>query len=204
MNLGSPQFRHLGGSGQADFIQTVMAMHDQDVAAAELPRRLGERRQPGFAVYPKHLMRGRRRVTEGTHEIEERADSQFLARADGMAHGAVVCRGKEKTDAHGLDTSSHLCRREIEAQPQGLEHVGATATPGYRTIPMLGHPRPGRRCHQGGRGRDVEGIAGITTGAAGIHQMIGVYRYPGHEGTQGTGRPYQLLYPLPLHAQAHQ
>ena len=63
---------------------------------------------------------------------------------------------------------------QVEINPQCFQHIRRAAGRRYRAATVLGHLRARSSSNQRTCRRDIEGVRGITAGAAGIHQMFAI------------------------------
>src|SRR5690606_18049204 len=113
-DLAVLQFSHLGFGGQADFIQPVFRMHHHHMLTAQPSQHFGHRPTELTIENADDLAFDVGRIGHGAEHIEDSAQAQLAARANGKAHGTVMGRCKHKTYADFLHTASHLLRRNIE------------------------------------------------------------------------------------------
>ena len=92
-----------------------------------------------LAVHPHHLTIRLGRIGQGTQDIENRAYTDFLARAYGIFHGAVQSRRKEKADTDITNAPLHNFRGYIEIDAESFENIGASTGRRHRTVAMLSY-----------------------------------------------------------------
>ena len=149
-------------------------------------------------------MRRPRRVGQRAEQVERRANGQFAAHRDDVAHRGVHRRREQERDARLRQALRQHVRACREADAERLEHVGAAAPARHRSIPVLGHRHAAGRHHDGGGRGDVEAAAAVASRAA---QVGG-----GPRGDGNLDRPVahrrreadDLVRPLALHREAHE
>mgnify|MGYP001409094550 CR=1 FL=1 len=80
------QLRHMGGAGQADFVQAIFRVHHHDVLGAQAVQNLRHGAAKLFREHTDQLALDVGRVGHGTEQVERGAHPQLLPRRSGMAH----------------------------------------------------------------------------------------------------------------------
>jgi hypothetical protein len=138
-------FGDLRVAGRRNLIDAIRAMDDPGAIRSQ---HLQGSREEFREFRPRHahqLATSLRRVREGTKKIERGPDPQIAAGLSRMLHCRMKRRRKEKRDASGRETPfDHLgLRRDID--PEGSEHIRATARAGHGSVPVFGNPYTARR-----------------------------------------------------------
>jgi len=85
-----------------------------------------------------------------------------------VLHGAVQTLGEQKADARLPDALFDDFRRCGDVDAHRFEDVGAATTAGNGAVAVLGNGQAGPGYDQGGGSGDVEGVAAVTAGSAGV------------------------------------
>ena len=149
-------------------------------------------------------MRGLGRIGQRAQHIEDRPHPDLPPRPDGVFHRPVQHRRKQESDAHLVETASHLLRRNLDMHPQRLQHIRGSALRRHRAIPVLGHANSRSGHHERGRSRDVERARAVAPGPAGIQHHFMLRAHPRGLLPHHLRGSRNLLHRLPLGAQAHQ
>ena len=93
--------------------------------------------------------------------------------------------------------SPQRCERDVDADAEGFEDVGGTAAGAGGAVAVFGDVRAGSGSDDGGGGGNVEGVAAIAAGAAGVDEMRGPEACVGENGggvaTHDGGETGELL-----------
>jgi len=94
-------------------------------------------------------------------------------------------------------------RREHDVGAERLQHVGAAGLRRHRAVAVLGDARAGARRDEHRRGRDVERVRGVATGADDVEECFRFrHRHPGRELAHHLRRRGDLANGLLLDPQA--
>jgi hypothetical protein len=129
--------------------------------------------------------------------------TELTARPRDVAHGGMKDLREQKAHADLFQTGRHLLRREIDAHAERFQYVGAADRTRHRPIAVLGNGQPRSRGDEGGGGRDVERVAHVAAGAAGIDD-VALCRHARGIAPHRARRAGDLLDPLALHPERDQ
>ncbi|OQA39024.1 MAG: hypothetical protein BWY52_03173 [Chloroflexi bacterium ADurb.Bin325] len=193
------------GTGRSQLVNVAVAADDDGRDRSQLAEHVGQVLGQVGGEDAHQLAARACRVGQRAEDIEDGAHVQVAARADGVLHGRVQLRGKQKADADLVHAAPDLLRRQVEVDAQLGQHVGAAAATGAGAVAVLGDAHARARRHEGDRRADVERARPIAAGAAGIEQVAVKARgHPDGVGAHGAGAAQNLGLGLALHAQAHQ
>ena len=99
------------GAGCGQFVQLTRTVHNEGSAAAQLLQHAGKHLGQRRVVDTQQLRFCACRVGQRSQDIKDGADTQFAARADGVAHGGMEIRRKEKADADFVNRLRYSLRR---------------------------------------------------------------------------------------------
>ena len=108
-------------------------------------------------------------ISERAEQIKNRAHAQFAARGNGVARGGVHRGSVEEADTDLFDGFGDAFRREFDFHAESFEHVGGATARARRAIAMFCDAHAGASDHERDGGGNVERAAGVTAGAAGVH-----------------------------------
>ena len=155
-----PRLRR-GGRGQ--LVEPVVAAEDPRVDAAPGQHARHDRRHPGVGAADR-LGRGLDRVRERAEDVEGRGDAQLATRHGSMAERRVEGRREAERDPDLLGEAGDPVGRQVETDPQGLQHVGRAGLAGGGAVAVLDHAGSGAGGHDRSHGRDVDAHGAVTAG----------------------------------------
>ena len=112
---------------RGDLVETVEAVDDHHVAAAELFQHPRLNADQVRMEHAHHLIRRRRWIDQRAEDVKDSAHAEFLADRRRVFHGAVKTRREHETDAHLIDAARNLLRREQDVDAERFQYVGAAA-----------------------------------------------------------------------------
>ena len=112
------------------------------------------------------------RIGERAQDVEDGAHTQLFAHRRHVFHGGVVVGREHETNAHLRNALCDLRGREVDADTQTLEHIGAAAFAADAAAAMLADFGTCCGGHKHRTSRNVEGVRAIATGAHDVHQML--------------------------------
>ena len=145
------------------------------------------------------------RIGERAQDVENGADADFPARANGVLHRPVQFGRKEEADADLRYTGGHPVGRQLQIHAQGLQNIGRAAARRYRPVAVFGHPDARGSHHETGAGGHVETARAVAARAHDVHQHTVFCVHAGvHEGgplPHGPGGPHNFVNGFALHAE---
>lgn len=149
------------------------------------------------------LARDAGRARQRAEEVHHRADREFSADRDHVAHRRVVVGREHEAEADLLDAAGDRLGRQVDPGAQRLQHVGGAGEAGGGAVAVLGDGAAGTgRDQRRGRG-DVEGLSAAAR-ADDVEQVVASDLDVGREGAHRAGQAGQLVDRLPLRAQRDQ
>src|SRR5437868_14173186 len=103
-----------------------------------------------------------------------------------MAQRRMELRREEKADTRLTDAGAHLFGGEIDINPKGLQHIGATAQRTGGPVAVFGHFHTRASDYESRHRRNVEGIALIAAGSAGVQYRPRAGIDPNHRFSHGA------------------
>ncbi len=190
--------------GERNLVQPVHPVHDEAMLRSEMHKDLPEQVRQTRFIHAQDLNGRPGRIGQRPQQIEHGADPHFLARRGAVLHRPVIERREQESDPHLIDAVGHAVWRELDVYAQRGKHVGAPGFGRHRAIAVFGDGQPGAG-HDKRRGRrNVEGVAPVSSGPAGIHDQR--IAHGDSDGTiaHGLHGPGDFLHRFALEAQAHQ
>jgi hypothetical protein len=83
-------------------------------------------------------------------------------------------RGEHEPQTHLCNALRNHGRRQLNANAELLQQIGAAAAAGDTAVAVLAYPRATGGGHQHGAGADIKGVRAVATGAHDVHQVRGV------------------------------
>jgi hypothetical protein len=166
------QLADQGGGAEGNFVETILAMHDQHALGAEA---LHDAHQDAdqIGVENAHQRVGRAgRIGQRAEDVEQGAHPHLAAHRRHVLHGAVMVGREHEAEAGFRDTGGNLFRRQhdvgAERSPARRPHRNWRTRCARRAWPPC--RRPQRRQ---GRGRgDVEGVRRIAAGTDDVDKCL--------------------------------
>ncbi len=129
------------------------------------------------------------------------------SRADGrrVPHRRMVRRREHEAEAELVDRPRDLLGRELELEPERLEHVGAMPESDETdAVAVFRDARAGGGRDERRRGRDVERLAAVAARAGGIDEIVALRAHGDHVCAHRLGGARDLVGRLALQAQRDQ
>ena len=188
-------------AGGRQLVDPAGAVDDERAARAEPRERFCVRAREVGRVHAEHAVARSGRVRERPEDVEYRAGSQLLSHRRGVPHRGVVGTREHEAEAVLVDRGGDPLGRQLEREPELLEHVRRTAGRARGAIAVLRHCRARRRRDDRRRGRDVERVCAVAARPDDVHDG----RASGRDGedvlAHRLGEARDLLDRLALRAQ---
>ncbi len=110
----------------------------------------------------------------------------------------MVIGRKQKPDSNLRNAFLYALERNRKVDAKRDEHIRRPTAGGHGAVPMFGDHHPRSRGDERGGGRNVEGIALVTPGSAGINEDWAVDPNGTNPRADNLGRPGNLLHGLAL------
>lgn len=168
--MGS-DFEDMGGRGEGDFIEPIVATDDEGALGAKGLEGFGELALEGGFANAEQLQRGGGRVAEWTEVVEEGWHVDGAADIGNVFHGWVKEWGVAEADAEIGEALFDDGSWRIDFDSEFGQDIGGAGGASDGSISMFGDGETAGGDEDGGGGRDIESLESITTGSAGIDEL---------------------------------
>ena len=136
-NLAVFELAHQGGGAQGHFVQAIAAIdHQRMVSAQALQSTHLNTHQVG--VEHAHQNVGRTGgVGQRPQNVEQGSHAELFPNGRHVFHGGVMVGRKHKPNAHFSNALGNLRGRQVDIDPQALQHIGAAAFAAHAAAAVL-------------------------------------------------------------------
>ncbi|MCU1226934.1 MAG: hypothetical protein JWQ42_5027 [Edaphobacter sp.] len=146
------------------------SVDDEGVAGAEEGHGFGDEGNGVGRVDSHDLRGGSGGVGEGAEEVEDGPDAEGSANGHDGLHGLVQTGGVEEGKAMVAEGGGGFDGGDVNGDAEGFENVGGAAPGGDGAVAVLGDGGSCGGGYESGGGGDVEGVAAVSAGAAGVDE----------------------------------
>ena len=190
-------FDDLCFTGERELVEAATPVKHEGAGNAKFGEGFRDQSQHIRRKHTENLRIGGSRICERAEKIEHRAFADFFSCGNGVAGSGMGSRSEQEPDAEVSNRASGFVQRQVNVYPEGFEHIGGTAKRADRTIAMFGNARAGRRGHNCGGRRNIEGAAGIAARPTGVDHVgrLGVAgsKYRGGVLAHDPGKATELV-----------
>jgi hypothetical protein len=199
----SAPLRHQSRAYEGDFIESVLAVYGQGMRTTQSAQGFGQGDNPTLVKYADQLVARTGWVRQWSQEIEDCADTDLTARADGMAHGSVKRRSKQKTEPDLAQAILYVRWGQFDSSAKSLQYISTAYCARHRTVAVLSHTETCGGGDQGCSSRNVKSVASIPSCPTGVeHRANGLHRCG--ECTHHSGCTGNLSYGLSFDVECSQ
>ena len=174
---------------QADFVELVVAAHDEGSFAAESVQ--GSRQFLGgaHAVRSEQLKLSSGRICQRAEQVEDRPNSERFPHRHNILHGRMQEWSEAESNPDFVDALPYLFRRDLQVDSQRGQDVGRAARTRHAPVPVLSDRDacPGR--HDRRRRADVKRVQRVASCSTRVDKsccLAGNFRRPlPHDGRDG-------------------
>jgi hypothetical protein len=164
------QLADQGGGAEGNFVETILAMHDQHALGAQA---LHDAHQDAdqVGVENAHQRVGRAgRIGQRAEDVEQGAHPHLAAHRRHVLHGAVMVGREHEAEAGFRDTGGNLLGRQHDVGAERFQHIGAPELDETLRPPCLATlpPAAATKAEVG----DVEGVRRIAAGTDDVDKCL--------------------------------
>ena len=174
-NRAGVEFGDVCFGTERNFVEAVGAVDNECALDSELRESTREK----FGVMRRRnaddLCGGSGRIGERAEKIENGANAKSAARGNRVFHRGVNRGRKKKTDADLFDGLANALGRLVDNDAKLFEHVGGAGARACGAIAVFGDAHARSRDNESCGGGNVERVAAVAAGAAGVDEhFVGV------------------------------
>ena len=147
------------GGARAHLVEPVFAVDDPGALAAESPERVRQDGAKGVIVDPHELVRGARRVGDGSEHIEDSARPELASCLPRVLQRRVVGLREQEHDPAFAQQLALPGGGDVDRDSERFEDVRAAAPARSGSVPVFGHGQAASGHDDGGRRGEVERCA---------------------------------------------
>lgn len=206
-NGAAAQFGDVSFGAERNLVEAVSAVNDECAFDSELRERAGEKVGVIRSGNAYHLRGGSRGIGERAEKVENRANAESVPRGNRMFHRRMNCGRKKKPDADLFDGLANALGRLFDDDAELFEHVGRASARACGAIAVFGDAHACARDDESRGGGNVESVAAVAAGAAGVDEhFVGMPAAVGENlhGTaaHGAGEADELVDGFTFHAES--
>lgn len=160
---------------ERNFVEAIGAVDDESAFDSELRESAREKLGVMRRGDADDLRGGFGRIGERAEKIENGANAKSAASGNRVFHRGVNRGRKKKTDANLFDGLANALGRLVDNDAKLFEHVGGAGARACGAIAVFGDAHARSRDNESCGGGNVESVAAVAAGAAGVDEhFVGV------------------------------
>lgn len=206
-NRAAADFGDVGFRTEGNFVEAVGAVNNEGASDAEFGESAGQKFGEMRSGNSDDLRGGSGGIGERAEKIENGANAEGAAGGHSVLHGGVNGGREEKSDADFFDGLADARGRLFDDDAELFEDVGCAGARTCGAIAVLGDAHACSGDDEGRGSGNVESIAAVAAGTAGIHEHFVGARMAGGENRRGVaahggGEADEFVDGFALHAES--